>query len=108
MKALRPKLSPDLTGKKSYDGPYKYSFTKKEEFIEHQENKGAGWKAGADLSQTLGNFVPFKNASKVFGNGLFRFIGCLRDVSNLLFVPGAGVGWERGEEGGMPKTGTEN
>lgn len=55
-------------------------------------------------------FVPFKNASKVFGNGLFRFIGCLRDVSNRLFVPGGGVGWgwRRGEEGGRPKTGMEN
>lgn len=34
----------------------------------------------------LGNFVAFKNASRVFLNGLFWFIGCLRNVSNRLYV----------------------
>lgn len=43
LKARSPKLSPDVTGKKLYRGPYIYSFTKEEEeSIEHQESKGAG------------------------------------------------------------------
>lgn len=39
-----------------------------------------------------GDFVAFKNASRVFRNGLFWFIGCLRNISNRIFVPGRVVG----------------
>ena len=43
LKARSSKLSPDVTGKKSYCGPYTYIvFTKKEDFYEHEENKGGG------------------------------------------------------------------
>lgn len=35
-----------------------------------------------------GNFVAFKNASRVFLNGLFWLIECFRNISNRIFVPG--------------------
>lgn len=41
LKARNSRLSPDVTGKKLYRGPYTYSFTK-EEFFEHQESKDGG------------------------------------------------------------------
>lgn len=47
-----------------------------------------------------GNFVALKNASRVFRNGLFWFIGRLRNVSNRLFAPGEGAwGGGRDEDG---------
>lgn len=41
LKARNSKLSSDVTGK-NLCGPYTYSFTKKEEFFEHQEIKDGG------------------------------------------------------------------
>lgn len=42
LKARNSRLSLDVTGKKLYRGPYTYSFTKEEEYFEHQESKGGG------------------------------------------------------------------
>lgn len=48
-----------------------------------------------------GNFVAFKNASRVFRNGLFWFIGCLRNVFKSSFCSMWWWGWE-------PETGMED
>lgn len=61
--------------------------------------------------------MAFKNASRVFLNGLFWLIECLRNISNRIFVPGGeggeggrgrGVRWEGEGEGEGPETGMED
>ena len=107
LKALRPKLSPDLTGKKSYRGPYTYSFTKKEEFVEHQENKVAGWRAGADLSQTLWNLCHLKMHRRCLGMDYFGSLGVCGMFQIVFLFRGVGLGGvgEGGKREEGPKRG---
>lgn len=91
LKARSSKLSPDVTGKNSYRGPYTYSFTKKEEFFEHQEKKGAV----ADLSQTnMGILWHLKMHRGCFGMDYFGSSGFC-GMFQIVFLSG------RGPETGM-------